>query len=60
MKYASIPMHEIRKPAPADDLISLFYAAVELCESALPWGTERYIGTVFKMKREYRYDYHVK
>ncbi|CAJ0963671.1 unnamed protein product, partial [Mesorhabditis belari] len=37
MRYVSIRVHERREQTPTDDLISLYYTLIELCEGSLPW-----------------------
>ena len=37
IRYVSLTVHERKDQGPVDDLWSLLYSIIELCESSLPW-----------------------
>lgn len=39
MRYVSLRIHNHEETGPSDDLISLFYALIEMVRSQLPWRT---------------------
>lgn len=37
LRYVSLTVHERKEQGPKDDLYSLQYSIIELCEGSLPW-----------------------